>query len=72
MWGKCRERICDGDIRATPTNQQQGHYIHVDCLPKPFDQLTLAAASDFAQNDLQTIMAKLSEPEVEDPALPIK
>eukprot|EP00969_Alexandrium_andersonii_P145553 6438132-Alexandrium_andersonii.AAC.1 len=24
--GKCRERICDGDIRATPTNQQQGHY----------------------------------------------
>eukprot|EP00969_Alexandrium_andersonii_P258809 11443427-Alexandrium_andersonii.AAC.1 len=63
MCGKRRERICDGDIRATPTNQQQGHYIHVDCLPKPFDQLTLTAAMDFAQNDLQAIKAKLCEPE---------
>eukprot|EP00969_Alexandrium_andersonii_P324554 14341427-Alexandrium_andersonii.AAC.1 len=24
--GQRRERICDGDIRATPTTQQQGHY----------------------------------------------
>eukprot|EP00969_Alexandrium_andersonii_P057412 2530641-Alexandrium_andersonii.AAC.1 len=50
-----------------PTTQQQGHYIHVDCLPKPFgDQLTLNAASDFDQNDLQTIMVKLREPDIED------
>eukprot|EP00969_Alexandrium_andersonii_P263412 11642365-Alexandrium_andersonii.AAC.1 len=63
MCGKCRERICDGDIRATPPNQQQGHCIHVDCLPMPFDQLTLNAASDFARNDLQAIKAKLCEPE---------
>eukprot|EP00969_Alexandrium_andersonii_P181993 8042165-Alexandrium_andersonii.AAC.1 len=48
MCGKCRGRICAGDIRATPTNQQQGHYDHVDCLPKPFGQLALNAASDFA------------------------
>eukprot|EP00969_Alexandrium_andersonii_P073343 3235645-Alexandrium_andersonii.AAC.1 len=72
MCGHCRELVADGDIRATPTTQQQGHYVHVDCLPKPFDRLTLNAASDFAQNDLQAILARLSEPEVEDPALPIK
>eukprot|EP00969_Alexandrium_andersonii_P163815 7240384-Alexandrium_andersonii.AAC.1 len=33
LCGKCRERIQDGDIRATRANQQQGHYIHVDCPP---------------------------------------
>eukprot|EP00969_Alexandrium_andersonii_P099425 4386979-Alexandrium_andersonii.AAC.1 len=26
MCGQCREHICDGDVRATPTTQQQGHY----------------------------------------------
>eukprot|EP00969_Alexandrium_andersonii_P267404 11817285-Alexandrium_andersonii.AAC.1 len=62
MCGRCYESIRDGDVRATPTNQQQGHYVHVDCLPKPFDRLTLTAATDFAQNDLMAIKAKLSEP----------
>eukprot|EP00969_Alexandrium_andersonii_P283199 12520140-Alexandrium_andersonii.AAC.1 len=37
LCGKRRERIQDGDIGATPTTQQQGRRIHVDCLPKRFD-----------------------------------
>eukprot|EP00969_Alexandrium_andersonii_P289010 12774366-Alexandrium_andersonii.AAC.1 len=41
-----------------PTNQQQGRYVHADCLPEPFDQLTLDAASGLAQRALQAIQAK--------------